>query len=315
MLAAALTLAATSAVAQDYPNRQITFIVPYPPGGSTDLIARAVAEPLRERLGQPVIVENRVGGGGVVGLEAAARAQPDGYTIVLGGTGNVTIAALGSAKNIDPINDLKPVGIIGEVPNVLSAGPSANMNSLKEVIDRAKAAPGTLNFAHPGNGTPAHLLIALLGQEAKIDIVAVPYRGNQPAATDLLGGHVPLMFGNLAGTLPFMEGGKLKMLATTGKKRSSFTPEIPTFSESGLGPGFDTGVWAGIMVPKGTPDTIVAKLSENLDAVLKLPVTVQRLKQLGTEITFGGPEEYSKRMKFEYELWKKVVTDANIKPD
>jgi tripartite-type tricarboxylate transporter receptor subunit TctC len=203
---AALTLAATAAMAQDYPSRAITFIVPYPPGGSTDLIARAVADGLRERLGQTVIVENRVGGG-VVGLEAATRAQPDGYTIVLGGTHNVTIAALGTAKSIDTINDLKPIGIIGEVPNVLSAGPSANMSSLKEVIAKAKAAPGTLNFAHPGNGTPAHLLIALLGQEAKIDIVAVPYRGNQPAATDVLGGHVPFLFGNLAGTLPFMEGG------------------------------------------------------------------------------------------------------------
>jgi tripartite-type tricarboxylate transporter receptor subunit TctC len=312
---AALTVAATAALAQDYPTRQITFVVPYPPGGSTDLIARAVAEPLRERLGQPIIVENRVGGGGVVGLEAVARAQPDGYTIVLGGTHNVTIAALGTAKSIDTINDLKPVGIIGEVPNVLSAGPSANMTSLKEVIDRAKAAPGTLNFAHPGNGTPAHLLIALLGQEAKIDIVAVPYRGNQPAATDLLGGHVPLMFGNLAGTLPFMEGGKLKILASTGKKRSSSIPDVPTFAEFGLGAGFDTGVWAGIMAPKGTPDAVIGKLTDNLEAVLKMPVTVQRLKQLGTDITFGGPAEYSARLKAEYELWKRVVTEANIKPD
>jgi tripartite-type tricarboxylate transporter receptor subunit TctC len=314
-ITAALTFVATAALAQDYPTRPITFVVPYPPGGSTDLIARAVAESLRERLGQSIIVENRVGGGGAVGLEAVARAPADGYTIVLGGTHNVTIAALGSAKSIDTINDLKPVGIIGEVPNVLSAGPSAKMGTLKEVIDRAKAAPGTLNFAHPGNGTPAHLLIALLGQEAKINIVAVPYRGNQPAATDLLGGHVPLMFGNLAGTLPFMEGGKLKILATTGKKRSSFTPDIPTFSESGLGAGFDTGVWAGIMAPKGTPDAVIAKLTASLEAALKQPQTMQRLKQLGTEITFGGPAEYSARLKAEYELWKRVVTDANIKVD
>jgi tripartite-type tricarboxylate transporter receptor subunit TctC len=313
--AAALAFATTAALAQDYPTRPIQFVVPYPAGGSTDLIARAVAEPLRERLGQPVIVENRVGGGGVVGLEAVARAQPDGYTIVLGGTHNVTIAALGTSKNVDTINDLKPVAIIGEVPNVLSAGPSAKMNSLAEVIAQAKAAPGTLNFAHPGNGTPAHLLIALLGQEAKIDIVAVPYRGNQPAATDVLGGHVPLLFGNLAGTLPFMEGGKLRILATTGKKRSSFTPDIPTFAEAGLGSGFDTGVWAGIMVPKGTPDAIVAKLTQNVEDVLKMPATVERLRRLGTEVTFGTPAEYTARLKFEHELWKKVVTDGNIKAD
>jgi tripartite-type tricarboxylate transporter receptor subunit TctC len=306
---------ATVASAQDYPNRAITFIVPYPPGGSTDLIARAVADPLRERLGQPVIVENRVGGGGVVGLEQAARAQGDGYTIVLGGTHNVTLAALGTSKNIDTINDLKPVAIIGEVPNVLSAGPSATAKTLAEVIAQAKAKPGSLNFAHPGNGTPAHLLIALLGQEAKIDIVAVPYRGNQPAATDLLGGHVPLMFGNLAGTLPFMEGGKLKILATTGKKRSQFIPDVPTFSEAGLGAGFDTGVWAGIMAPKGTPDAVIAKLTENVEAVLKMPATMERLKRLGTEITFGPPADYSARLKFEYDLWKKVVTDGNIKAD
>lgn len=312
---AALAFTTIAALAQDYPTRQITFVVPYPPGGSTDLIARAVAEAMRERLGQPVIVENRVGGGGVVGLEAVARAQPDGYTIVLGGTHNVTIAALGSAKSIDTINDLKPVGIIGEVPNVLSAGPSAKMQSLKEVIERAKASPGTLNFAHPGNGTPAHLLIALLGQEAKIDIVAVPYRGNQPAATDLLGGHVPLMFGNLAGTLPFMEGGKLKILATTGKKRSSSIPDVPTFAEHGLGAGFDTGVWAGIMAPKGTPDAVVAKLTSTLDTALKMPTTVQRLKQLGTDITFAGPAEYTARLNAEFALWKKVVTEANIKAD
>ncbi|MDQ8730460.1 tripartite tricarboxylate transporter substrate binding protein [Bradyrhizobium sp. LHD-71] len=313
--AAALIFATAGAIAQDYPTRPIQFIVPYPPGGSTDLIARAVAEPLRERLGQPVIVENRVGGGGVVGLEAGARAQADGYTIVLGGTHNVTIAALAASKSVDTIHDLKPVAIIGDVPNVLSAGPSAKISSLAEVIAKAKAAPGTLNFAHPGNGTPAHLLIALLGQEAKINIVAVPYRGNQPAATDLLGGHVPLMFGNLAGTLPFMEGGKLKILATTGKKRSSFLPDVPTFSETGLGAGFDTGVWAGIMVPKGTPDAIVAKLNANIEAVLKMPATVERLKRLGTEITFGGPADFSARMTSEHALWKKVVTEANIKVD
>jgi tripartite-type tricarboxylate transporter receptor subunit TctC len=157
--------------------------------------------------------------------------------------------------------------------------------------------------------------LTLLGQEAKIDIVAVPYRGNQPAATDVLGGHVPFLFGNLAGTLPFMEGGKLKILATTGKKRAASLPEVPTFGEAGLGPGFDTGVWAGVMAPKGTPDAIVAKLTDTLDATLKMPTTIQRLKQLGTDITFGGPDEYTKRLKFEYELWKKVVTDANIKAD
>jgi tripartite-type tricarboxylate transporter receptor subunit TctC len=312
---AALALAATAAMAQDYPLRPITFVVPYPAGGSTDLLARAVADPLRERLGQPVIVENRPGGGGIVGLEVVSRAQADGYTIVLGGTHNVTLAALGVSKNIDTINDLKPVSIIGDIPNALSAGPSAKQKSVAEVIARAKAAPGEINIGHPGNGTPGHLLIALLAQDAKVDVVAVPYRGNQPAATDLMGGHIPLMMGNLAGTLPFLEGGKIKLIATTGKKRSSFTPDVPTFAEAGLGTGFDTGVWVGVMVPKGTPDAIVAKLNENIEAVLKLPATAERLKKLGTEVTYGGPADYSARMKSEYELWKKVVTDANIKPD
>ena len=310
-----LILALTPAVAQDYPVRPITFVVPYPAGGSTDLLARAVADPLRERLGQPVIVENRPGGGGLVGLEVVTRPQADGYTIVLGGTHNVTLAALGVSKSIDTINDLKPVAVIGDIPNALSAGPSAKQKSVAELVARAKAAPGEINIGHPGNGTPGHLLIALLAQDARVDVVAVPYRGNQPAATDLMGGHIPFMMGNLAGTLPFLEGGKVKLVATTGNKRSSFTPDIPTFAEAGLGAGFDTGVWAGIMAPKGTPDAIITRLAENIEAVLKQPATIERLRKLGTEITYGGPADYSARMKSEYELWKKVVTDANIKPD
>ena len=270
---------------------------------------------MRERLGQPVIVENRPGGGGLVGLEVVTRPQADGYTIVLGGTHNVTLAALGVSKSIDTINDLKPVAVIGDIPNALSAGPSAKQKSVAELVARAKAAPGEINIGHPGNGTPGHLLIALLAQDARVDVVAVPYRGNQPAATDLMGGHIPFMMGNLAGTLPFLEGGKVKLVATTGKKRSSFTPDIPTFAEAGLGAGFDTGVWAGIMAPKGTPDAIITRLAENIEAVLKQPATIERLRKLGTEITYGGPADYSARMKSEYELWKKVVTDANIKPD
>jgi tripartite-type tricarboxylate transporter receptor subunit TctC len=312
---AALAFVSTTAFAQTYPARPITFVVPYPAGGSTDLLARAVADPLRERLGQPVVVENRPGGGGLVGLEVVTRAQPDGYTIVLGGTHNVTLAALGVSKSLDTINDLKPIAVIGDIPNALSAGPSAQQQSVAELIARAKAAPGEINIGHPGNGTPGHLLIALLAQDATVDVVAVPYRGNQPAATDLMGGHIPFMMGNLAGTLPFLEGGKVKLIATTGKKRSSFTPDIPTFAEAGLGAGFDTGVWAGVMAPKGTPDAIIAKLSENIEAVLKMPATIDRLKKLGTEVTYGGPADYSARMKSEYDLWKKVVTDANIKPD
>lgn len=304
----------SSVVAEEFPARSIQVVVPFPAGGSTDLVARAIAEPLRERLGQPVIIENRAGGGGIVGTEAVARAQPDGYTIVMGGSTNVALAALQAGRNVDWIGDFKPIAIVGDIPNVLVAGAGTKLGSVADVIARAKAVPGELNYAHAGNGTGSHLVGELFTRRAGIKIVPVPYRGNQPAMTDLLGGHVPLMFSNLAGTLPFMEGDKLKILATTGKKRSPLTPGLPTFAEAGIS-GLENGVWMGLLAPKGTPDAAISKLAAHIEAVLKQPATIERLNKLGTEAGYAGPAEFAARMKSEYALWKQIVSDANIKLD
>lgn len=305
-------LMGAAALAQDYPARSIQLIVPFPAGGSTDLVARAIAEPLRERLGQAVVVENRAGGGGIVGSEAAARAAADGYTIVVGGSGNVLLAALNAGRGVDWINDFKPIAIAGDIPNVLVASNGSQLDSVAAVIARAKAAPGELNYGHAGNGTASHLAGELFNRRAGIRIVPVPYRGNQPAVTDLLGGHIQLMFSNLAGTLPFLEGGKLKMLATTGKVRSPLTPDLPTFAESGVS-GLETGVWFGFLAPKDTPDAAVNKLAAGIEAVIRQPETVERLKKLGMEASYAGPAEFRDRMQSEYKVLKQIVTDANIR--
>ena len=303
----------SAAFAQDFPTRSIQLIVPFPAGGSTDLVARAVAEPLRERLGQAVVVENRAGGGGMVGTEAAARAQADGYTIVMGGSGNVALAALNAGgRGLDWINDFKPIAIIGDIPNVVVVAADKKIDSVADLIARAKAAPGVLNYGHAGNGTASHLVGELFARQAGIKIVPVPYRGNQPAVTDLLGGHIPMMFSNLAGTLPFMEGDKLKILATTGKARSPLTPQLPTFGEVGI-KGLENGVWMGFLAPKGTPDTVIATLAKHLEEVMKQPSTVERLKKLGTETVYTGPAEFSARMASEYAIWKQIITEADIK--
>lgn len=314
VLFAVLTaLNASAAFAQAFPTRSIQLIVPFPAGGSTDLVARAVAEPLRERLGQAVVVENRAGGGGMVGTEAAARAQPDGYTIVMGGSGNVALAALNAGgRGLDWINDFKPIAIIGDIPNVVVVAADKKINSVADLIARAKTAPGELNYGHAGNGTASHLVGELFARQAGIKIVPVPYRGNQPAVTDLLGGHIPMMFSNLAGTLPFMEGDKLKILATTGKARSPLTPDLPTFGESGVA-GLENGVWMGFLAPKGTPDAVIATLAKHFEEVMKQPSTVERLKKLGTETIYAGPTEFGARMTAEYAIWKQIITDANIK--
>jgi tripartite-type tricarboxylate transporter receptor subunit TctC len=312
-LSAVVAIAMPSPVAaQEWPARQIQLIVPFPAGGSTDLVARAIAEPLRQRLGQPVIVENRAGGGGLVGTEQAARAAADGYTLLFGGSTNVLLSALGASKSVDLVNDFAPVAIIGDIPNVLVASAGCSIKSIADVITQAKANPGKLNYGHAGVGTASHLAGELFAKRAGIQIVPVPYRGNQPAVTDLLGGHIPLMFSNLAGTLPYMEGDKLRIVAITGSARSPLAPNIPTFAEGGVS-GLENGVWMALMAPKGTPDAVIAKLVTHVDAVIKEPATIERLRKLGTEPAFTPPKEFAARMKAEHALWSQIVKDANIK--
>lgn len=312
---AALVAAATPATAQEWPARTIQLIVPFPPGGSTDLVARAIAEPLRERLGQPIVVENRAGGGGLVGTEQAARAANDGYTLLFGGSSNVLLSALGASRSgIDLVNDFTPVAIIGNIPNVLVASGSGPIKTVADAIAQAKASPGKFNYGHAGVGTASHLAGELFARRAGIQIVPVPYRGNQPAVTDLLGGHIPLMFSNLAGTLPYMEGNQLRILATTGATRSPLSPSLPTFAESGVS-GLENGVWMALMAPKGLPDAIVAKLVAHLETIIKQPATVERLNKLGTEPAFAPPKEFATRMQAEFTLWRGIVKEANIKLD
>jgi tripartite-type tricarboxylate transporter receptor subunit TctC len=298
--------------AQDYPARAIRLVVPFPAGGSTDLVARAVADPLRALLGQPVVVENRPGAGGALGSEQVARAAADGYTLLMGGGQNVLLAALGQGRGWDPVGDFVPVAVVADIPNVLAAAARSPFRDMAEAVARAKARPGTLTYGSAGLGSASHLVGELFTRRTGADIVHVPYRGNQPALTDLVGGQIDLMFSNLAGTLSHMGDGSIRLLAITGARRSSLAPDVPTFGEQGVG-GLEAGVWMGVMAPKGAPEPVVGRLAAALGDALQQRETLARLRTIGAEPAYAPPPNFAARVAAELEQWRTVVRDADIK--
>jgi tripartite-type tricarboxylate transporter receptor subunit TctC len=320
---AALSLAATLAIltphaasaAEASPAKPIRFVVAFPPGGGTDIIARSIAHKLAERLAQQVVVDNRPGAGGNIGTDIVAKSAPDGYTLLMGSAGPLAInASLFGKMPFDPIRDLAPVTLAASTPNVLVVHPSLKAATVNELIALAKARPGEINFASSGHGTPAHLAGELFNSMAGVKLVHVPYKGAAPALADLLGGQVQLMFSTMPPALPHVKDGKLRALAVTSAKRSPAAPELPTVDEVAL-PGFEANTWHGVVVPTGTPAAIVARLNREIVAILHLPEVVERLSSQGAEALGSTPEEFAAYIRSETVKWAKVVRDSGAKAE
>ncbi len=304
-----------TAQAQGYPNKPLHFIVPYPPGGGSDITARIIAPKLSERLGQPVIVENRPGGGGIVGVNTIAKAAPDGYTIGQGPSGLLTLSVTLQPKlPYSPIRDFAPITMAVNNLLILVAHPSFSAKDVGELIAVAKAKPGQLSFGSSGTGTAMHLAGVLLTMMAGIDMVHIPYKGSSPSANDLMGGQIPLAIIDLASIRSFIKAGKIKPLGTMGPTRSQLAPDIPTIAESGL-PGFVAQSWWGIIAPARTPPEIVARLNSQLVAILENADTRERLLAGGVEPSPSSPEEFSEFIRSEISRWAKVIKDAKIEAD
>ncbi len=320
---AALSLAATLAIstpqaaaaADAYPAKPIRFVVAFPPGGGTDIIARVIAQKLSERLAQQVVVDNRPGAGGNIGTDIVAKSAPDGYTMLMGSAGPLAVnASLFAKMPFDPIRDLAPVTLAASTPNVLVVHPSLLARTVKELIALARARPGEINFASSGHGTPAHLAGELFNSMAGVKLIHVPYKGAAPALADLLGGQVQLMFSTMPPALPHVKDGKLRALAVTSRKRSPAAPDLPTLDEAAL-PGFEAITWHGVVVPAGTPTTVIALLNREIVAILHLPEVVERLSGQGAEALGSTPEEFAAYIRSESVKWAKVVRESGAKAE
>jgi tripartite-type tricarboxylate transporter receptor subunit TctC len=291
----------------DYPNRPITLIVPYAPGGGNDVLARGVAEPMSKALGQPIVIENHGGAGGSIGTRQVAKSAPDGYTLGLGGTGTLAIdPTLYPNAGYDPRKDFAPVGLIATGPLIVLVNPSLPAHNVQELIALAKAQPGKLNYASAGKGSGIHLGTVLFAATAGIDITHIPYKGSGPALTDLLGGHVSIYFSSLPSAVGLVKDGKLRALGVTGLKRSPILPDVPTVAEQGL-PGFEAVLHYGIVAPAGTPRPIVDKLNAALRAALNSDDVHRRIATEGAEPLPTTPDEYAADIDREETKWSALV--------
>ena len=302
------------AAAQAFPSRPVRIIVPFPPGGLSDPLARLVGEELRKALGQPFVVENKPGAGTVIGVDAAAKARPDGYTLAIVANSFTVNATLLPKLPYDTLNDLRPVGMMARSPNVLVGHPSLPANDLRELVALAKANPGRLTFASSGNGTTQHLIGESVKAAAGVDIVHVPYKGGGPALNDLLGGQVDLLVGNLSVLLPHVRAGKIKSFGVTTAGRAQTAPELPTLAEQGY-PQIDTSAWFGLVVPAGVPDPIVGRLNAELVRALSSPEVSHSLRAQGLEPTPGSPEAFGAHIRSEISKYAKLLKQANLRVD
>lgn len=312
-LCACLLLIPATASSQSYPDKPVRFIVPNPPGGGTDILSRTIANTLSEAPQWRLVVDNRPGAGGNIGLDIAAKAAPDGYTIVMGETSNLAInPALYSKLPYDSIRDFAPITQIGSVPLVLVVNPGKPYKSLADVVATAKA--GKLSFASAGSGTVGHLVGELVKRMAGIELLHVPYKGAAPALIDVIGGQVDLFFASLPSAAPQIKAGRLRALAVTTAQRAQAMPELPTVAESGY-KGFDASPWYGVLAPAGTPAAIVARLNTEIIRVLQAPDIKARLVNDGVEIRGGSPQEFAAVIKSERAKWAKVVKESGAKVD
>jgi tripartite-type tricarboxylate transporter receptor subunit TctC len=315
VLAMALVAGLGRAAAQDYPNRPITLVVPFPPGGSTTIVARTVSDKMSEVLGQSIVIDNRGGAGGTVGSRAVSKSAPDGYTILLGYTGTLAIGpTLYGNVGYDPRKDFEPIGRIGTAPNTLVVHPSLPVHSVAELIAYGKANPGKLNYGSAGIGTVSHVCGEYFATAAGVTLTHIPYKGTGPAITDLLGGHIPMAFAPIPATHENAQAGKLRMLAVTSAVRSTLLPDVPTIAESAL-PGFEAVLRYGLVAPPGTPRPMIEKLNAALNAALASPDVRARLAIDGAEPLPGTPAEYAADIDREEAQWSKVVKASGAKAE
>ena len=313
-LIAASIFAMGAVAAADYPTKPIRMIVPWPPGGGTDVFARLIGQKLSERLGYTIIVDNRPGAAGNIGAELVAKSTPDGYTIMLATITLATNPSIYKSLNFDPIKDFAPITLVAGVPHVLVVPPSLPVNSVRELITLARAEPKKLNYASAGNGSPFHLAAELFKSLTATSIVHVPYQGGGPAITAVLAGEVQLTFGNLVAVLPLVQGGKLKALGVTSAKRSSAAPDLPTIAEEGVR-GYDFSSWFGFLAPAGTSQDIVALLNREIVRILQAPDVKQRLTQDGADVVASSPRDFANYLAGETTKWAKVIKQAGIRSD
>ncbi|HZR02186.1 MAG TPA: tripartite tricarboxylate transporter substrate binding protein [Burkholderiales bacterium] len=308
----AIVIAGPALAQQDFPNKPIRLIVPNPPGGATDVLARILAEEMTASLGQPVVVDYKAGASGTIGSELVAKSKPDGYTLVMGhAASHATSPSMYRALPYDPIKDFAPVCLVATVTNILVVNPQLPVHSVRELIALAKAKPHQLTFGSGGVGAITHLAGELFAQMADIDIVHVPYSGSAPAITNLLGGHISMMFENMPGVINQVKAGSLRGLAVTGVKRSPAVPDLPTVAEAGV-PGYEAVSWFGVLAPAGTPRPIVEKLNHAMVLALKKPDVQVRLEKMGAEGVASTPEEFATLLVNERDKWAKVIHDAHV---
>jgi tripartite-type tricarboxylate transporter receptor subunit TctC len=313
-LLAAAHCAAGAQTATDYPTKPVRLIVPWPPGGGTDVFARVIGQKLAERLAYAVVIDNRPGASGNIGAELVAKSPPDGYTIMLATITLATNPSMYKSLGFDPLRDFAPVTLVAGVPHVLVVSPSLPVNSVKDLIALAKAEPGKLNYASAGNGSPFHLAAELFKLTTGTIIVHVPYQGGGPAITAVLGGQVQLTFGNLLAMLPLVKSGKLKALGVTSARRSSAAPDLPTIAEEGVR-GYDFSSWFGFFAPDGTPMPTVSRLNREIVSILQTPEMKQRLTQDGADVVASTPPEFGAYLAAETKKWGEVIRQAGIRAD
>ncbi|MFG5776234.1 Bug family tripartite tricarboxylate transporter substrate binding protein [Comamonas sp. J-3] len=314
-IAAATAALCGSANAQSsYPSKPVTIVVPFSPGGATDIMSRTLAERLKNRLGQPVIVENKPGAGTMIASEHVAKAAPDGHTVLLAASSLGIAPSLYSKVNYDPVKDFAPISLVASVVHVLSVHPSIPAKNVAELVSYVKANPAKANYGSVGAGTSTHLESELFNTMAGIKMEHVPYKGSAPALLDLVGGNINVMFDAYASSKPFINDNKIRLLAVTTAKRSALLPDVPTVAESGL-PGYEAMPWLGFVAPAGTPAAVVNKFHAELMEVLKEPAVQEKFQSLGLEIIGNTPAEFSEFIKKDIVKWAKVVKDSGAKAD
>jgi tripartite-type tricarboxylate transporter receptor subunit TctC len=310
-----LLATAPAAQAQSYPSRPIRFIVPFPPGGSTDTYARIIGVKMAEGLGQQLVIDNRAGAAGSLGAELAAKAPPDGYTIVLGQDGNLVIGQAARSKtNYNTLTDFAPISLVVRTPQVIVVNDTSPLKSVKDLIAAAKAKPGSLTYASAGVAGSSHVLGTFFNMAAGIDTVHVPYKGGAPGMFDLRAGRVSYMVTSLVSSLAFVREGRARLLATTGAKRSHLFPDVPTMAESGF-PGFESTLWHGVLAPAKVPRAVVVRLNREVVRVLAMPDVQKLLQAEGGVVSPSTPEEFEAFLRAEVSKWTKVIKQAGITLD
>jgi tripartite-type tricarboxylate transporter receptor subunit TctC len=313
VLLAATLLAAASVPcrAQNYPAKPVRFVAPYPPGGPNDLIARVIAQRMTQAFAQTWIVENRPGRGGNIGVELVAKAAPDGYTLVHGGMGSLTLAPFLSKLPYDALRDFSMVTLTARVPNVIAVHPALPVKSVPELLALARARPGQLDYGTPGVGSTPHLMAALFLSLTKIKLVHIPYKGSAPATIDLVAGQIPILFTPISPLLPQIEAGKVRAIGVSSLQRSMLLPHVATINESGV-PGFEMNPWFSMLAPAGTPRDIVARLNAEVTRFLRTPEAAKSFAVHGADAAFSTPDELAALIKSDLALWGRVIRENNI---